>query len=221
MRIVTKLFDARLEIKEDEILELVIENHKVLYNMLTDIYYQTLGNEGDTVLSEGDHIIKISKKVELITNYIPFDINEKRLINKIQSLLEKEAVSSDNYQKTMEIIAEIEQYVYRLSDSLPYELDLSGISAASLIKVCGISIVDDSESIIERVFNYMNIVRDLLGEKLFIFANIRSYFNDNDLQLFIDTVINHKFNVLFIDNRDCKKLNGMRKIIVDDDLCII
>ncbi len=221
MRIVTKLFDSDIELNENDVLELVIENHRVLYSLLSDIYDQIQGYEGDTILAENDEIIKISKKIELITNYIPFELNEKRLITKLQAMLEKEAVNTDNFEKTMGLLADIERYIYGLSEVLPYELDFSGINISALIKMCGLTIVDDSISVIERIYNYMNIVRDLLGERLFIFANIRSYFNDNDLQSFIDTVLLHKFNVLLIDHSDGKKLNGMRKIIVDNDLCVI
>ena len=157
----------------------------------------------------------------MITNYIPFDLNEKRLITKIQGLLEKEALNADNFQKTMTILADIERYVYGLSELFPYELDFKGISAAALIKMCGLVIVDDSISAIERIYNYMTIVRELLGEKLFIFSNMRSYFSDDDIQEFIDTIIDHKFNVLMIENSDRKRVNKTRKMIIDNDLCII
>lgn len=221
MRIVTNLFDADLEMGDEWVLELIVENHRALYNLLSDIYEQIQGCEGDTILSENDEIIKISKKVELITNYIPFELNEKRLINRIQGILEKEAVNTDNFQRTMGILADIERYVYKLSDILPYNLEFNGINITALIKMCSISIVDDSSSLIERIFNYMNIVRDIMGDRLFIFANIRSYFCDQDLQLFIDTIVDHKFKVMLIDNTDGKKLEGMRKIVVDNDLCVI
>ena len=221
MRIATKLFDANIELGDDEVYELVIENHRVLYCMLSDIYNQIQGNEGDTVLSDNDDIIKISKNVELITNYIPFDLNEKRLITKIQGLLEREAMNVENFQKTMTILADIERYVYGLAELFPYELDFKGITAASLIKMCGLTIVDDSFSIIERIFNYMSIVTELLGEKLFVFSNIRAYFNDDDMQKFVSTVINHKYKVLLIENCDRKRLEKTRRLIIDNDLCII
>lgn len=221
MRIVTNLFDADIEVNDSDVLELVVENHRILYNFISDIYEQIQGSEGSTILSDDDEIIKISKNTELITNYIPFELNEKRLVTKIQGLLEKEALNTDNFQMTMRILADIERYVYKLSESFPYELEFHGINVAALIKMCNLSIIDDSISVVEKIYNYMNIVRDLMGERLFIFVNMRSYFNDQDLQMFIDTVIAHKFRVLLVDNKDSIKLDGMRKIIVDNDLCVI
>ena len=148
-------------------------------------------------------------------------MNEKRLISKIQNFLEKEALNPDNFNKTMEVLANIEQYVYRLADTFPYELDFTGINISSLIKMCGLSIVDDSISNIEKIYNYMSIVRELLGDRLFVFANIRSYYSDDDMYKFVETVVDHKFKVLLVENYERNILSGTRRLIIDNDLCII
>jgi CRISPR type II-A-associated protein Csn2 len=67
----------------------------------------------------------------------------------------------------------------------------------------------------------MSIVQDLLGEKLFVLVNMSLFFNSNDLQSFINTVNVYKYNVLLIDGVDMVKLNGVRRLIIDKDLCII
>ncbi len=221
MRLISSLFQGEVNIGHEEAFNLVIENKSVFYNFITDLYHQTQGQEGNTIISIDDQIVKTSKIVELITTIIPFEINEKRLITKINAILEKEALNEDNYQETMNLLGNIERYIDNLSDVVSVNIDCTGINAGSLVKMCGIEIVDDSECLVEKIFNYMNIVRELLGERLFVFVNLRSYVDDEELQKFIDTSIAHNIMVLLVDNYEGNKLKGLRKLIVDKDLCII
>ena len=91
----------------------------------------------------------------------------------------------------------------------------------SLIKACGLSVMDDSESDIERVFQYITMVRDLFGEKLFVFVNIRSFFSDEDMETFIETVVAHNFYVLLIDGKEYNRMKNEERIVIDSDLCVI
>ena len=221
MKIVTDLFSSEIVIDTDIVSSVIIENPHVFMQLLTKIYNSVNGEEDGIILSDNNSIIKSSKYIELISSYVPFDINEKRLLNKINSLLEKEAINEVNYNDTMSILASIERFISKLSDLLPYIIDCSNINISSLIKMCGIAIYDDANSDIERIFNYMTLVRDLLGEKLFIFVNMHSFFMFSDIQLFIDTVIDHKFYVLLLDGNEYDKLENTRRFIIDKDLCII
>lgn len=221
MKIASDFFQEVIEINEGEIFSLVIENQKLMLDFIKEIYGQINGEEGRIVLSDKDEILKISKTVELITTFVPFELNEKRLLAKINALLEKEAVNEKYYNKTMLLLAEIERHVDNIAAIFPYSFDYQGINVSSLVKMCGLNILDDSNSDIEKVVNYMSIVRDLLGEKLFIFVNMRLYFDDEDMQKFIDTVNAHNYYVMMIDGVEKSKLDGIRRLIIDKDLCII
>ena len=67
----------------------------------------------------------------------------------------------------------------------------------------------------------MTLVRELLGEKVFVFVNMHSFFDINEMKMFVDTLIAHKFYVLLIDSNEYGKINKVRRVIVDKDLCII
>ena len=164
--------------------------------------------------------VSLDKNVEMITSFVPFELNEKRLINRINGVLEKEALNEQNYNTSMELLAKIENYVNQLSESISAVLDFPGISVPALLKMCGTKIVDDSESPIESVFNYMVLVRELLGEKLFVFVNMNTFFRQDDLQLFIDSAVGHEFYVLMIDGKENGKLDMVKTTIVDKDLCV-
>lgn len=221
MKLVTDLFTGDIEIETDMVSSVIIENPHVFMQLLKNIYNSVNSESDNIILSDNNSIIKASKYIEFITSYIPFDINEKRLINKINSLLEKEALNEIYFNDTMSILTSIEEFVGKLADILPCMIDYSNINISSLIKMSGITIYDDSNSDIERIFNYMILVRDLIGEKLFIFVNMNSFFLPEDIQLFINTVIAHKFYVLLFDGNEYDKLDKTRRIIIDKDLCVI
>ena len=221
MKIASDFFQEVIEINEGEVSSLIIENQKLMLDFIKEIYSQINGEDGRIVLSDKDEIVKISKTVELITTFVPFDLNEKRLLTKINGLLEKEAINEKYYNKTMLLLSEIERHIDNIADIFPYSFDYKGINVSGLVKMCGISIFDDSNSDIEKVANYMSIVRDLLGEKLFTFVNMRSYFDDEDMLKFIDTINAHKYYVLMIDGVERTKMDGVRRLIIDKDLCII
>ena len=220
MRLTTSLFQGEIEIYNSDVTNLVIENPTVMRKLVEDIYNQTEGGDGEVILFDHDRIVKMSKSVELVTTLFPFGVNEKRLLTKLCSILEKEAVNEKNYLDTMEFLAEMEKYLMLLAELFPCSVSFQNINIASIIKASGLTIVDDSTKGIERVFNYMNIVRDLLGEKLFIFVNLRAFFNSEDLSLFVDTVLAHEFHVLLIDNKEGDKINNIHRITVDNDLCV-
>ena len=222
MKIATELFQYVLNINENKVMSLVIEKQELMLAFVKEIYCAVNDKDTTIIFSEDDKVIKASKNVELITTFVPFELNEKRLLTKINALLEEEAGNDANYEKTMKILAEIEKYISELVDILPYNLDYGEPGIAGLVKMCGITVRDDSETEIEKVFNYMNAVTDLLGEKLFVFVNMGSFFNESEMKNFVDTVVTHKFKTLIIDNKEYDfKNENVERLIIDKDLCII
>ncbi len=221
MKLSTSMFQELLIIEEHKPLELVIENQRLMLQFLKDLYAQTIGLPGDIILSKKNSRISIAKSVELISTFLPFEINEKRLISKIYSILEKEAINEIHYNETMGLLSKIEQFMDELAFTLPFTVEYSGLNVLALIKMCGLQLVDDSQSEIEKVINHMELIEYLLGEKLFIFVNMRSFFNDLDMQNFVDTVSMRKYQTLFIEGREYPLLQGVERLIIDHDLCII
>ena len=221
MNLVTPFFTGEIQIDTAAVTALVIENPRVFYGIIQDMYQQISGEAGDCILSNEKGILKFSKAADMTTSFVPFELNEKRLISKINAVLEQEALGAVHYGETMEILSRIEQFADVLSENLPYQLYFPGINIGALIKMLGTVVEDDSESDMERVFQYMQMVRSLLGDKLFIFVNMFSFFEREKLQLFFETAIRHEYQVLLIESKDYATMNYMRKVIIDQDLCVI
>ena len=71
----------------------------------------------------------------------------------------------------------------------------------------------------EKILDYMELVRELEREKLFILVNIRSYFNDETMEKFIETVLLHDHKILMLESQSRKRLTRTQRLTIDSDLC--
>lgn len=199
---------------------LVIENRELMLRFLSDIYRQIGGIDGKSIVSHNNKPLQFSKSVEVIDRFIDFDINSKALLSKILSRIETAALNEENYLKSIALINEISNYITELSFDLPCSLNLQKLSISSLLKSTGIEVESDG-GVAERISDYMELVTELDRHKLFISVNMRSFINDNEMENFVETVINHEYDVLAVENKAYDLLTNEKRIIIDNDLCEI
>ena len=221
MKLVSTMFPGIIELDEEQVFTFVIENKGLYLRVLKDLYCQTLGKNGDIILSNDNTVLSIANNAEIITDFIAFEPNNKRLLTRLCKILEEELNGGELFGETLEIFSRIERLMYKASESLSFSIIYEGISVGNLIKMVSPKIVDGSDSEIEKIIDYMELVRELLGERLFIMVNMRSYYSDEDMQGFIDTVIQHKYNVLLLESSENAILDGEKRLILDNDICEI
>lgn len=165
--------------------------------------------------------IEIAKNVDIVSCFVPFELNRKTLINKLISSLEKTAVDESFFAKSADILSSVERYIDELTFEYPYDIECDKISVSSVLKAVGIRICESEKSILEKVLDYMELVADFEKKKLFIFINMRSYFSDGEMTEFFKTVFPRKHAVLLIDSSEHPRLFGEKRVIIDKDLCEI
>ena len=99
--------------EDDKVNVIIIENPRLLYDWLTDINNQLAGTEGMTVVSTDNKVLPFSKYVELLCQFVPFELNKRNLISKAVNELEHISVE-DYHEETLEIISTIESFLYNL-----------------------------------------------------------------------------------------------------------
>ncbi len=214
--------DISCELKEDKVLELIIENQHIFYNIVSDIQSQLDGNNGAFVVSENYQPMDMRKNTELITQLVPFTVNQKDLISKLYALLKKEAVDEKMYQQTYEILSRISEYLYELIEGQEMELtitvpeDITGI-----LKAFDMSFDDKDMSLSEKILEYIITSRDLKGKKLFITLNLRSYLTDNQTEQLFQSLLLKKIQLICIESTEHSRLCNEEVIIIDKDMCVI
>ena len=221
MKLAHPYINGVIQFKENTVQTLVVENSNFFFELTNDFLYQVLGLKGKTILSLNNEQIDFSKNAELISQFLPFDMNTKHLVTKIISLLEKKALDAAFYTSTQELMQQIESLTFDLAFDLPCDIQCSKLSFLNILKSLGITIVDDSIDLAEKLLNYMELVRELDKNKLFIFINLRSYIDDNKMQLFFDTITKKDFSVLLVDNCEKGLIEKENRFIIDADLCEI
>ncbi len=210
-----------IEFEENKINSIIIENKDFFRKTISELFCQIDGADGQFVLSEDYSAIDISKNAELLTQFIPFEMNKKTLTSKICTAVEKKAINETNYTSTQELLSIIECYLDKLLFDFSYNFEYEKLNIGNLIKSVGITITEDYDNGLEKILDYMQLVREFDKEKLFIFVNLRSYHSDKDFETFTREVRMRKFLVLFIDNMENSHFEYEKRLIIDKDLCEI
>lgn len=207
------------DFEKDCVQTLVIENPDFFRSLLKDIAGQLEGFSGDAVLSSDYSPIPFSQHAELIDSILSFQLGRKTLLNKAISRLESVALSETFYARTVELLSNLECLFADLAFDLPCDVVCAKMNIGSILKAAGVEFCDDYENDLERLLDYMEIVRELDREKLFIFVNLRSYYPDEEICAFLDTAMRHEYRVLLVDSSDHSLLPNEIRTTVDADLC--
>lgn len=211
--------DHVFEFDEKSVLSLVIEEPNMFLSLSQDIFDQTQGLAGKSVLSEDNKTMDFSKNADIITSFFPFELNRKSLLTKILSELEKTSQNEVHYLETMELMAKIEKYLDDLTVDFPCDLEYNKLTISSVLKSVGIEVHDDSVSLAEKLLNYMELVREFDREKVFFTVNFRSFVDEKTAGQFIQTAVSHKYRVLMLESHSYPILQNEIRYTVDSDLC--
>lgn len=200
---------------------LVIENQGLFCRLIEDVQSQVNGFEGRSVLSEDNKILPINKNLEVLSQFVPFEINRKNLISKICSAIETKAISDEYYGRTCELLNEIERYLMDITFDFSCDLNFEKINASALIKAAGVEVADDYESLGEKILDLMELVTEFDRRKFYVIINLRSYLSDEETALFMETALQHRFSILMIESGERPLLPQECRFLVDKDLCEI
>lgn len=214
---IQKVFDTDI----DSVNSIIIEEQSLMFDICMDIYNQTQGHEGKTIVSVDDKPLDISKNVELLVQFIPFELNKKNLINKLITRAENLANEPEYYENTMTEMANLEKYLWEITDFLEGNIIFSKLSVSNLFKMVGMEFEDDYKSIGEKVIDYMELVREYDRNKLFILVNIRSFIDDMEFEKLLDTILRKQLDVIIFENCEKAICVNEHRFIVDNDLCEI
>ncbi|MBE6102330.1 MAG: type II-A CRISPR-associated protein Csn2 [Selenomonas ruminantium] len=210
-----------ITISDEYVASLVIENQYLLYRFLMDICSQLKGETGNVVLSINERLVSIDKGVDLLTDFVTFDGNKKNLLTKIQHAMEKIANDEVYFMRTQRLMAELECYLSDLALEEEVDVAYEKLSLGNLLKSVGMRVIIDYNKLVEKLFAYMDLVKKFEGDKLFILVNLRSFVNDEDMEMFLRTSLEHGMKMLLVEGHACPLLSLEKRRVIDVDLCEI
>lgn len=205
-----------------DITEWIIESPELFTKYLYELCTQIGGAEGGFVLSEADKEMDIAKVVEVITNPLTIDINDKKILSKIYSELQRLANDETMYLKTREIIANLQEYFYELEHN--YETTLlieDDIELPALFKVLGVKVENESLSYFEKLIQYIKLQKNILNKKLIVLVNIRSFLSNEQLEQLFLFARHNEIKLLLYESIQRDFTESTKKYIIDIDQCEI
>lgn len=178
--------------------------------------------EGRFVLSKDESEMDLPKAADMIMSPLGLDLNERKIINKLYSELVKVSASEVMYERTAELTRYISDYIMDLEDSANYAVQFSDrLDIAGLLKAMDVKYEEIEESLLEHLIRYIKLVVELLGVKLIIFVNLRSYLSDRQFRGLIQEIKYQEIKALFIENQERPCIEGGMRYIIDKDGCEI
>lgn len=222
MKLVHPNINSIIEFEEGWIYLLVIENQHFFSSFISELYAQTCKESGRFVLSENDVPIDISTNAELISQFIPFDVNRKSLLTKLYAKIKENAYNEVNYLATNDLMISVSKYFYDISSNVDGQITFfHEVDFLTLIKATGLKFQDMYDSLAEQLLDYMLNVRQYEHDKLFVFVNLKAYIAENELKSFYRSIVLYKLKVLLIESVTREKEGCEKTLIIDSDLCEI
>lgn len=222
MKLVYTELHNSMDIKPGQPCEWIIESPQFFTEVVKGLLNQKNGMEGKFTLSDADKILDVSKNIEIVVNPLAVDINDKRIINKLYMQLTEMAYSESFYVKTQEIVKKIYEYMFELEHESSHILSVSEeMDLNMLFKAAGIKYEVFGDDFLDTICRYMKIVREVLGIKLIVCVNLRSYLTDEQMNMLIDDINYGELGLLLIENQERSCLRNVRRCIIDKDLCEI
>lgn len=221
MRLTHIDYGLELMLEENSINVIVIENPTALSALAGDLWHQIQGHEGGWILSDGTCELNISKSLECIFNPFAIDLNNKRVINAIYKDLVH--VSSDMlFTATSDINSKIANYIGLITSTseIPLEYGFE-LNVSDLLKLYNVKACNDSDNLVDTIIEYIKVMRRIAGITVFAFINFKSYFNTAELKMIYESSLYEKVNLIMIESFDNPVTESEKKIIIDNDRCIV
>lgn len=221
MKLVDTYYNFELNMVENQITVLSVENPTAYTKLVGDLWHQINGEEGSFILSDGEKLKNISKDVECIFNPFLLDCNNKKIITRLYQELKTQ---SDNIlqEETAKLNCDIIGYLEKLVMTVPYNLKFNcDMDIAAILKMYGVEIDNQADSVLENIVAYMKIVSQICGIKTFVAVDIKHYLTSEELLELYEAMFYEKINLIIIEPVHTDKLDNEKCWIIDKDLCII
>lgn len=223
MKLTSYDFSFDIDFCDEYIHFLIVKNKKYMRNIISILIEQLDGNDGMFTLSDKDKEISLSKKAYLVTDIFNMPVSTKKILTKISS--ELSTIATEDIYKSQCLIADIETYVDDLLFSCTYPLiRKKDISIEDIFKVVSLA-VEKNEDTLDDLISHCQIIRDLMGIKIFFFLNLSSYLSNNEYMEFVKFLNLNQFNAVFIEYDEKNilefKTERFNKYVIDEELCEI
>lgn len=215
--------DCKFEQSLDEINSMIIslENKKYFYSFIIDLQLSYSEINSIKLFDEREKELKNSDYFEVIPSIFGMDVNNKKNINALLKIIKsdnKEFIQNyvNKTNENLEMIAK----TLNLESEIPFETDIDFVDD-DLLKMLNIHIKQETNSLVELIFSYIKTTFELRKIKIFIFANLIDYLEDEEISLLLKNCVLLDVIIIDIESKNIKNSNFQFNFILDKSLCLI
>lgn len=209
-----------LEWADGGVWTLVLENKPLLRQLLEAVRSQTTGADGDLVLSEKQQILDFPKTVELVTDPFSLPFSAKKLLSR---LTQSAAEAAEPYgEELLSLVTRLNALASKICTGMEYNVTWNELdSFEELLKLMAVHPDEEDMPLPERVLEYCQLARGLLGKKLIVCYGLHACLSEEEFELFCKEAIYRKLCLLLIEAVQPCRAVGEEMIVIDRDLCIL
>ena len=213
--------ETDLVLSDEAVQILVVENADEFYNIVSELYNQFDGEDGNFVFKLKDEVVSAEKNGIMICNPFHFDYNDKKIISLLYKVLEKESLG-DALPQYNEVVSSMIKYLEEISSNVPFKLSYNEPQPAEIMKVCGLKIESSYDTLLEKIICFINALIELKKCEFFVFVNLKSVLSDEKLLNLYSHCKNEKVGLLLIESSIIRNLlPEERAVVITEDLCEI
>ena len=220
MKLVHPDFETQINFADCPVHAVFFDDPMLFRHYVSEFSRQQHGEPGSFVLSEDGEEISLADNVVMITDPLFFEIEDKRIVSRMQRQLAATAVAEDMFTQTQEIIASLSRYAESLKDVYPYSVSYAEPEVASIIKMLSFHVAHEYQNEAERLLEYMDLMHDICGIGCFIILNAFSCFSLGELSQLSESCRCKGHFIAYVESSSaCSdlRIDFARKIIIDPD----
>ncbi|MCF2643016.1 MAG: type II-A CRISPR-associated protein Csn2 [Lachnospiraceae bacterium] len=222
MKLVERELGLEIELRENTASVIVLEDVVGRLPFVEELYSQVMGKEGNWLLVEDEKNYELGKKVEMILEPFSLELNNKKVKAKLYQDI-KEIAQDYCFKQGLELHSRICNYLESLLERIPYPVKYEEEwNILELLKAYGVELVEECDSICEKLFTYIKLVNQVCGISIFITVNLKQYLTENQILELYKLAKYSKIQLVLIEfNMSDKKMECEDVFILDKDRCII
>lgn len=220
MKINCNYIDNSIIFDDDKINVIEIENKKIFYRFVRDLYSISNGDvlEEFVYLNNNNIEINLVNKIKIINNYFDFDFTSKKYGVEII----KKLVSNINDEDKDAIIV-LQNRIYQKVNKQLQKFDIplfisNDIDIGTVLKNLKIEI-KEYNNILNNLFLLIDIEKTFNLSNILIFINLKQYLSDKELKELYKYSIYNSVKILLVDSQHYNNVNNFeKKLYIDTDL---
>ena len=206
-----------IDFDECTVWTLVCESPRQFSKLTGDLRTLSKGNDG-WALYDGKQL-DIGKYVTSLVDFYSVSLNDKRAMNILQEQLRQKAYDEEHTVATHRILSQLTKYLNELTESIDYPTSVSDVELSIVLKSVGISFLDESENLYEKLMDYVTLLSRLTTTKVLVCVNLRCYLELESLEKFFLHCEQNDVKLLCIESHYKTKLHCEKILYSDSDTC--